>query len=171
MPLLLPVLLLVAMFALAVLLWPVTLWRRARRGHLRRRVAPWAVYVRGALLAVATGVFLLFALAGWTGAPWQEALLGLGGGLAVGAAAGGLGRLERDGRAVFLTPRMGFAIAIALVVAGRVAWLGWDLATGAGWGDARRHAAPLGGLLIGYAFAQTLALSWRLRRMPRTRLA
>lgn len=171
MPLLLPVFLLIALFVLAVLLWPVTLWRRARRGHLRRRIAPWAVHVRGLMLAAAVLVFLLLALAGWTGAPWREAGLGLAAGAAVGGASGTLAQLHREGRAVYLTPRLGFAIAIALVVAGRVAWLGWDLATGAGWGDARRHAAPLGGLLIGYAFLQTAVLSWRLRRLSRMRLA
>lgn len=171
MPLLLPVALLVALFVLALLMWPVTLWRRARRGHLRRRIAPWAVFVRTALLAVGTAVFALFAAAGWTGAAPRDALLGLAAGLVVGGLAGALARVERERRATFLTPRAGFAIAIALVIAGRVAWLGWDLATGGGWAEARRHAAPLGGLLLGYALAQSAVLAWRLRRLVRARLA
>jgi hypothetical protein len=171
MPLLLPVALLVALFVLALLVWPLTLWRRARRGHLRRRIAPWAIHVRGALLLGATLLFALFAAAGWTGASPRDAFLGLGAGLGIGTLAGLLARIERDGRALHLTPRAGFAIAIALVVAGRVAWLGWDLATGGGWADARRHAAPLGGFLLGYALAQAAALSVRLRRVARARLA
>lgn len=171
MPLLLPIALLVALFVLALLMWPVTLWRRARRGHLRRRIAPWAVHVRAVLLALGSGLFVLFAAMGWTGATPRDALLGLAVGLAIGAAAGALARLEREARAVHLTPRLGFAAAIALVVAGRVAWLGWDLAMGGGWAEARRHAAPLGGLLLGYALAQWSLLSWRLRRLVRTRLA
>lgn len=171
MPLLLPIALLVALFVLALLMWPVTLWRRARRGHLRRRIAPWAVAVRTGLLVVGTAAFALFAATGWTGAAPRDALLGLAAGVAVGALAGALGRLEREGRATWLTPRAGFAIAIALVVAGRVAWLGWDIAMGGGWAEARRHAAPLGGLLLGYALAQSSVLSWRLRRLARARLA
>ena len=171
MPLLLPVALLAALFVIALLMWPFTLWQRARRGHLRRRILPWAIHVRSLLLTVATAVFTLFAATGWSGAPPRHVLSGLAAGLAVGVASGALGRLQREGRAVHLTPRAGFAIAIALVIAARVAWLGWDLSTGAGWGDVRRHAAPLGGLLVGYAFAQSMVLSVRLRRLARSRLA
>lgn len=171
MHLLLPVALLVALFVLALLMWPVTLWRRARRGHLRRRIAPWAVAVRTGLLVVGTGAFAMFAATGWTGAAPRDALLGLAAGLAVGGLAGALGRLERERRAIYLTPRAGFAVAIALVIAARVAWLGWDLAAGGGWTEARRHAAPLGGLLLGYALAQSAVLAWRLRRLTRARLA
>ncbi|MFZ5656037.1 MAG: hypothetical protein ACOY37_03075 [Pseudomonadota bacterium] len=171
MPLLIPVLLLLALFALALLMWPVTLWRRARRGHLRRRIAPWAVHVRSAMLAIATAVFGLVVALGWSGAPPREAALGLAAGLGVGLLAAALARLEVDSRAVHLTPRWGFSIAIALVVATRVAWLGWDLAHGGGWAEARRHAAPLGGLLVGYAFAQSAVLGARLRRRARVRLA
>lgn len=171
MPLLLPIALLVALFVLALLTWPLTLWRRARRGHLRRRIAPWATHVRSVLVAVGTAVFCLFAVTGWTGAAPRDALLGLAAGVGTGVLSGALARLEHDGRGVYLTPRAGFAIAIALVVAGRVAWLGWDLASAGGWADARRHAAPLGGLLLGYALGQSTVLSARLRRLPRRRLA
>lgn len=164
MPLLIPVALLFALFALALLMWPVTLWRRARRGHMRRRVAPWAVYVRSLMLAVATGLFGLVVALGWSGGPPREAGLGLLAGLAVGAVAAMLGRIETEGRAVYLTPSWGFPIAVALLVAGRVLWLAWDVAMGGGWAEARRHAAPLGGLLVGYAFAQSGVLALRLRR-------
>lgn len=171
MPLLIPVLLLLALFVLALLLWPVTLWRRARRGHLRRRVAPWAVHLRSALLGIAAAVFATVVALGWSGAPAHEAALGLGLGMAVGALAAASARIEADARAIHVTPRWGFAVAIALVVAARVAWLGWHVAHGEGWLEWRRHAAPLGGLLVGYAFARSALLGARLRRRRRSRLA
>lgn len=167
MPLLLPLLLLALLFALAILMWPVTLWRRARRGHLRRRVVPWAVRVRTVALGFAVALFGLLCLLGWLGAAPAEAMAGLAAGLAVGLAAGALGRLERERGTPYLTPRPGFAVVIALVVAGRMVWLAWDLARGGGWEEARRHAAPLGGLLVGYAFAQSAVLGARLRRLQR----
>lgn len=95
MPLLLLLPLLVAgLFALWVLLLPLSILQRYRHGRARRRVQPWAVRVNAWLLLASALVFLAVAtaLGHWV----AHALRDAGIGLAIGALVGVLGlRLDR----------------------------------------------------------------------------
>ena len=61
MPLLLLIpLLVIGLFALWVLLLPLSIFQRYRFGKARRRVQPWFVRVNAWLLAVSAAAFILF---------------------------------------------------------------------------------------------------------------
>jgi hypothetical protein len=165
MPLLLPVLLLVALFALAVLIWPFTLWRRVRRGHLRRRVVLWPFRVRRVMLALGLAVFLAVALpmAGGIGTPaGMELLAGTATGLALGLLAAALARIDVERGAAYLSPNRWMVIAVALVLVARLAWIARDWL--AGDVAAHRHAIALGAALIAFATAHSAVLARRLGR-------
>lgn len=165
MPVLLPLLVLAAMFVVAVLAWPLTLWRRLRRGHLRRRVVPWPFRVRRVMLAVGLLLFLALALplAGGPGtAAGREVLAGTGAGLALGLLAAALAGVDIDGGALHLTPNRWMALLVALVLLARLAWIGRDWL--AGDADAHRHAVALGAALLAFATAHSSTLARRLSR-------
>ena len=165
MPLLLPVLLLVALFALALLLWPLTLWRRVRRGHLRRRVVLWPFRVRRIALAIGLVLFMAVALpmAGGVATPaGTELLAGTGIGLAMGLVAAALARIDVDSGAAYLAPNRGAVIAVALVLIARLAWIARDWL--AGDANAHRHAIALGAALVAFAAAHSAVLARRLGR-------
>lgn len=165
MPLLLPVLLLVLLFAAALLAWPFTLWRRVRTGHLRRRVVLWPFRVRRVLLLVSTVLFTGIAVAlagGWAAPASRELALALALGAAAGLLAGALARVDVEGGALYLAPNRWMVLAVALALLARLAWVALD------WmqGDpaARGHAVALGGALLGFATAHSATLARRLGR-------
>jgi hypothetical protein len=165
MPLLLPVLVLVALFALALLMWPFALWRRVRTGHLRRRVVLWPFRVRRVMLALGLVVFLAIALpiAGGIGSPaGLELLAGAGTGLALGLLAAALARIDVERGAAFLAPNRWMVLAVALLLVARLVWIGRDWL--AGDADAHRHAIALGAALVGFATAHAAVLARRLAR-------
>lgn len=163
MPLLLPVLLLFGVFALALLAWPFTLWRRVRTGHLRRSVLLWPYRLRRIALALGLGVFLVVALwlAGGLTAPGARELLGAtGAGLALGLLAARRAGIDVERGALYLAPDRWMVLLIALVLVARLAWIALDWLAGAA--DAHAHAVALGGALLGFATAHSALLAHRL---------
>lgn len=168
MPLLLPLLLLVALFALAILMWPVTLWRRVRAGHLRRRVLLWPFRVRWVALAVSLLMFVAIALwfAGGIATPTgREVLAGTAAGLALGLVAAAMARVEAERGALYLAPNRAMVWVVALVLVARLAWIAMDWL--AGDVDAHRHAIALGAALLAFATAYSATLARRLAACAR----
>ena len=80
MPLILLLPLLVAgLFALWVVLLPLTILQRYRHGRARRRVQPWFVRINAWLMVLSTGVFLAVAalLEQWVPDALPDSLVGL----------------------------------------------------------------------------------------------
>jgi hypothetical protein len=174
MPLILLLPLLAAgVFALWVLLLPLSLVQRYRHGRARRRVQPLAVRINAWLLAVSA---LLFLAGAWVVGHWIAGALGdAAAGLAAGAAVGLLGarldRFEAHGRDLYRTPNRWLVLALATLLALRILlglWLAWSGSAdgGAGWRAWLDRGGLLGvaGVLLGYALATAWALAARLRR-------
>ena len=171
MPLLLLLPLLVAgLFALWVLLLPLSILQRYRHGRARRRVQPWAVRVNAWLLLASALVFLAVATA--LGQCVANALRDAGIGLAIGAVVGVLGlrldRFERTSQGMFRTPNRWLVLGVSLLLAARIAlglWLAWADGTQVGaiaW-LTRGGLLGVGGVLLGYACATAWGLRDRVR--------
>lgn len=169
MPLLLIPIGVAALLALWLLLMPVALWQRYRRGHARRRAVPWALRLNAwslllsALLLLATAALL----GAWVDAALSHAALGLLAGIATGIVGVWLTRFEHTAAGVFYTPNRWLALALTLVVAARVAlglaglaplWREGGAATD--WAARQGGLLAVGGLLLGYH----LGYAWALRR-------
>lgn len=173
MPLLLLLPLLVAgLFALWVVLLPLTITQRYRHGRARRRVQPWAVRINAWLLALSTVFFLAVTalLEQWV----PNALPDAGFGLAIGAGVGVLGlrldRLESTPEGLFRTPNRWLLLVMSVLLAARIVmgvWLAWSDGPAAGmWGWITRGGLlGVGGVLLGYA----LATAWGLHMARMTR--
>jgi len=171
MPLLLIPLALLALVLAWLLLLPIALWQRYRRGHARRRAVPWAIGVNAWLLLVSTVLFVLMAwLSGWwiDGAA-RHALLGLAGGIALGIVGLWLTRFEHDPRGMHFSPNRWLVLALTLVVAARIAyalWHAWQWWKGdaghAAWLAQQGNLLAVAGLLLGYYLAYTWGLRKRL---------
>ncbi len=174
MPLLLIPLLVLALFALWLLLLPVSLWARYRNGRARRRAKSWVVRGNAWLVAVSVPIFLL---SSWITARWvtdalRDALIGLLTGVLLGIVSLWLTRFERDGQTLWYTPNRWLTLTLTTLVAMRILaglWVGWrHLASHtpsalAVWLDAGAWAG-IGGLFLGYG----VAYLWGLRaRLPR----
>lgn len=166
MPLLLPLFLLAALFALALLAWPFTLWRRVRTGHLRRRVVLWPYRVRRVALLATLALFLGVSLwlADGPGTPaGRELLAGSGAGLVLGLLAAALAVVEVERGAAHLAPNRWMVLLVAVVLLARLGWIARDWL--AGDADAHRHAVALGGALLAFAAAHSALLAHRLGRV------
>lgn len=173
MPLLLLPLLLLGFALLWVVLLPLSLWQRYRRGRARRRALPWAIRLNAWLLLVSTGVFLLGAwVAGhWVTAALAHAALGLSMGVALGIVGLWLTHFEPLGTArgdrLYYTPNRWLVLGLTAVVAARI---GYGLLQAARiWDGADAHAlwlARQGSLLAvaGVLLGHYLAYNWGLRR-------
>lgn len=167
MPLLLPVALLLAVLAFAVVLWAVGLIGRVRRRPVARRVLPWQLALRGSVLAIGVVVYALVAWA-WQPASGPSIAGGLLAGAALGAGSAASARIERRDAAWFQTPNRLFFILLALLVLARVGWSAYAAVDGFRGPQAPLLAA-LAGLLAGYPLAQAWWLRARLRRAMRLR--
>ena len=168
MPLLLIPLALLAIVLAWLLLMPLALWQRYRRGHARRRAVPWAIAVNAWLLLASV---LLFVLTAWLSGFWivgavRHAGLGLAVGIALGIVGLWLTRFERDARGLHFSPNRWLVLALTLVVAARIgyglwhAWQLWQADAGhAAWLAQQANLLAVGGLLLGYY----LAYAWGLR--------
>lgn len=172
MPLLLLIpLLVIGLFALWVVLLPLSIFQRYRFGKARRRVQPWFVSANAWLLAVSAVAFFLFA---WVASNWIDgALPDAVAGLAVGGLVGALGltvdRFEWTSRGMFRTPNRWLVLALALLVAGRIVlgfWLAWrdEPADGMAAWATRGGLMGIGGILLGYALATAWGLRHRISR-------
>jgi hypothetical protein len=174
MPLLLIPLFVLALFALWLVLLPLSLWARYRSGRARRRAQGWVVRGNSWLLAASLPVFVA---SSWVTTRWvpdalRDALIGLLAGMLLGIISLWLTRFEREGNTLWYTPNRWLMLALTIVVAARILaglWVGWrHLASDApnaitAWLDAGAWAA-IGGLFLGYG----VAYLWGLRaRLPR----
>lgn len=171
MPLLLIPLAMLAFVLLWLLLLPLAMWQRYRRGHARRRAVGWAVRTNAWLLLLSA---LLFALTAWISSFWIDGALAHAGlGLAAGIALGIVGlwstHFERDARGLHFSPNRWLVLVLTLVVAGRIgyglwhAWTLWQADAGhAAWLAQQGNLLAVGGLLLGYYLAYAWGLKNRL---------
>ena len=177
MPLLLIPLALLALVLLWLLLTPLALWQRYRRGHGRRRAVPWAARANAWLLT-ASAVLLLGSaglLGYWVDGALLHALAGLGGGVVLGIVGLWLTPFEHGPEGMFYSPNRWLVLALTLVVAARIGFGVWHAAQL--WRGEAGHAAWLaqqggllavGGLLLGYYLASSWGIwrRWRGRPVP-----
>ena len=174
MPLLLIPLLVLALFALWLVLLPLSLWARYRSGRARRRAQGWMVRGNAWLAAASVPIFIV---SSWVTTRWvpdalRDALIGLLAGAMLGIVSLWLTRFERDGQTLWYTPNRWLMLALTTLVAMRIVaglWVGFrHLASHtpselAAWLDAGAWAA-IAGLFLGYG----VAYLWGLRaRLPR----
>jgi len=174
MPLLLIPLLVLALFALWLVLLPLSLWVRYRNGRARRRAQGWMVRGNAWLLAASLPVFVAssWVTTRWVPGALRDALIGLLAGMLLGIISLWITRFERDGNTLWYTPNRWLMLALTIMVALRILaglWMSWrHLASHASnamtaWMDAGAWAA-IGGLFLGYG----VAYLWGLRaRLPR----
>lgn len=175
MPLLLIPVALLAVVLLWLLLLPVALWQRYRRGHARRRAVPWAVSANAWLLLVSA---LLFMLTAWLSGHWvdgalRHALLGLAAGVAVGVIGLWLTHFDRDARGLHFSPNRWLVLALTSVVAARIGYGLWHAlqlwradAGHAAWLAQQGNLLAVGGLLLGHYLAYAWGLRHRVARAP-----
>jgi hypothetical protein len=169
--LLLPIAVL-ALFALWVVLLPISLWARYNAGSARRRAQNWIIRGNAWLLAISLPIFLLTAwlASHWMHAALRDGLLGLLLGVLVGIVALWLTKFERDAKGLVYTPNRWIIVALTALVALRIAaglWMTWRHATGdtidtlTDWIDAGAWTG-VAGVFLGYALAYTWGLRARL---------
>ena len=172
MPLLLMIPFLIAgVFALWVLLLPISVIQRYRLGKARRRLQAWYVRANAWLLAASTlaygaGAWLL---SSWVADALVDALVGLALGVAVGLIGLALDRFERTSEGMFSTPNRWLVLGLSVLVAGRIAmglWLAWSDGDGEGATAWITHGGLIGvgGVLLGYALATAWGLRFRVAR-------
>ena len=176
MPLLLPALLLLTVFGLLLLLWPLALWNRYRVGTSRRRPLRWLTRLNAWLIPASALVFL-----GGTGIAQlfvvnalPYAALGVLAGLGLGGLGWLLTRVEHRPGQVWYTPNRWLVLALTLAVVARVfagVWQAWARMHGehaalAAWGPLGEPAGlfAVAGLVVGYHAAYAVLLQWRLGR-------
>lgn len=172
MPLILLLPLLVAgVFALWVLLLPVSVIQRYRFGKARRRVYPLAVRINAGLMAVSALAFVggAWVLEHWIDDAIVDALVGLGVGAVVGIAGLAVDRFERTSQGMFRTANRWLALGLSALLAGRIAlgfWLAWSDGAAAGTTSwmTRGGLIGVGGVLLGHAVATAWGLRFRVAR-------
>jgi hypothetical protein len=159
-------------FALWVLLLPLSVMQRYRHGRARRRVQPLPVRINAWLLAVSA---LLFLAGSWVAGHWiadalRDAATGLAVGVGIGLVGTRLDRFEATDRGLYRTPSRWLMLAVATLLALRIGlglWLAWsgNPAGEAGWQAWLDRGGLLGvaGVLLGYALATAWALRARIR--------
>lgn len=168
--LLLP-LLVVAIFALWVVLLPFAMVQRYRYGRARRRAQPWIVRANAWLLALSA---LLLFPAAWISSRWidhalRDATIGLLSGIAIGIVGVWSSRFESTPQGLYYTPNRWLVLLLTSLLAARIAlgaWLGWQhlqsAPATAGWSVwlDRGGLLVVAAVLMGYY----LAYAWGLRR-------
>ena len=172
MPLLLIPLGVLCLFALWLVLLPISLWVRYSTGRAKRRAQGWVVRGNAWLLAVSLPVFLLTA---WIAGHWiddavYDALFGLGLGALIGIISLWTTRFERDAKGLLYTPNRWLVLGLTTLVAVRILagfWVAWrnmsgDTADAFGaWLEAGGWLG-VAGLFLGYGAAYTWGLRARL---------
>ena len=173
MPLLLIPLAVLLLFALWLVLLPLSLWARYSAGRARRRAQGWFVRGNAWLLAASLPVFLVGARVAsrWIGDALRDAGLGLLLGVLFGVVSLWLTRFERDAKGLVYTPNRWPVLLLTTLVALRIlagAWLAWRQAAGAApdalaaWVDAGAWTG-IAGVFLGYGLAYAWGLRARLR--------
>ena len=160
---------LLLLFALWLVLLPLSLWARYSAGRARRRALGWFGRGNAWLLAASLPVFLLGAwvVARWVDDALRDAVVGLLLGVLFGIASLWLTRFERDAKGLTYTPNRWPVLLLTTLVALRILagiWLAWRGFTGAAtealgtWLDAGAWTG-IAGVFLGYG----LAYAWGLR--------
>lgn len=178
MPLLLIPIALLAVVLLWLLLMPLALWQRYRRGHGRRRAVPWAARANAWLLTASAAVLVLSTglLEFWIDGALLHVLAGLGAGVVLGIVGLWLTPFEHGPQGMFYSPNRWLVLALTLLVGARVAfglwhaaqlWRGRGGAGHAAWLAEQGSLLAVGGLLLGYYLASSWGIWHRWRRRPR----
>ena len=170
-----PLLLLVLLVPLAVIVvMPVSIVQRIRRGTVRRPARGWVIAANLIAVTMSMVLFLAGALITrlWAPDPLPYTLAGLGAGALLGLAGFALTRWDLDGGRLHYTPNRWLVLAVTLVVSGRVVyglwrlWEGWrasveQMTLVVASGLAMSMSA--GAIVIGYYFVYWLAVRRRVR--------
>ena len=179
MPLLLLAVILLGIFALLLLLWPLALWNRYRVGTSRRRPPRWLTRLNAWLIPVSALLFLggMGVAQLFVAHAFPYAALGVLAGLALGALGWTLTRVEHRPGQIWYTPNRWLVLALTLVVVARMfagIWQAWermrgDTAALAAWGPLGEPAGlfAVAGLVVGYHAMYAVLLQWRLGRWLR----
>ena len=160
---------LLLLFALWLVLLPLSLWARYSAGRARRRAQGWFVRGNAWLMAASLPVFLAGAwvVGRWVDDALRDAVVGVLAGVLVGVVGLWLTRFERDEKGLTYTPNRWPVLLLTTLVALRIlagAWLAWRQFTGAAsdalatWLDAGAWTG-IAGVFLGYG----LAYAWGLR--------
>lgn len=174
MPVLLIPLLLSAMLVLWLVLLPLSLWQRYRYGKARRLARRWRMTLNAWSLLLSVAVFLFVSAVStvWWPGSLAYATAGLGIGAIVGVFGLAVTRFESTPQGWFYRPNPWLALALTLLVAGRIAmgfvqlYRQWRGGAAANFLAVLDHASLLSvaGLLLGYYLAYAWGLKWRLAR-------
>jgi hypothetical protein len=170
MPLLLALLLIPL---LVIVLIPVSLVQRIRRGTMRRRARRWLVTANTIAATLSTAMFMIGALitSRWVPDVLRYSLGGVGVGAVLGFSGFALTRWESSGGVVHYTPNRWLVLTVTLIVAARIfygvwrAWAAWQagvepIAAVAASGIAISIAA--GAVVLGYYLIYWIAVRRRL---------
>ena len=171
MPLLLALLLIPL---LVIVLIPVSLVARIRRGTMRRQARGWVVTANAIAITLSTAMFLIGALitSRWVPDVLRYALGGLGLGAVLGLIGFALTHWESSRGVVHYTPNRWLVLTVTLFVAARIVygvwrvWAAWQagveqIAAVAATGMAMSIAA--GAVVLGYYLIYWIAVRRRLR--------
>jgi hypothetical protein len=171
MPLLLALLLIPL---LVIVLIPVSLVQRIRRGTMRRQARGWVVTANTIAVAFSTAMFLIGTLitTRWVPEVLRYSLGGLGLGAVLGLIGFALTRWESSGGVIHYTPNRWLVLTVTIVVAARIVyglwrmWAAWQagveqLTAMAASGIAMSIAA--GAVVLGYYLIYWIAVRRRLR--------
>ena len=171
MPLLLALLLIPL---LVIVLIPVSLVQRIRRGTMRRRARGWVVTANTIAAMLSTAMFLIGALitSRWVPDVLRYSLGGLGVGVVLGFSGFALTRWESSGGVIHYTPNRWLVLTVTLLVAARIfygvwrVWAAWQ----AGVEQISAVAVPgiamslaAGAVVLGYYLLYWIAVRVRLR--------
>lgn len=171
MPLLLIPLGLALLAALWLVLLPLGLWQRYRRGRAQRRARPWSARIN--LWSWALSVVLFLVGAAFAGLWVERAIVHGAGGVLAGTLLGWVGwrlaRVEPDVDGLRHTPNAVLVLALTVLLAARIAIGLWQLAhagdTGAAdWLARQAGLFAVGGLLLGHQTGYAWALHRALAR-------
>jgi hypothetical protein len=176
MPLLVAVLILPL---LVLILMPIALIQRARRGAMRRQARLWLTTINAVAVMISTAIFLTGAVisAQWIPAVLPYSLAGLTAGAMLGVLGLALTRWEGGRGPIYYTPNRWLVLAITTVVAARIlyglwrTWAAWrsgtsELAAAAASGVPLSMAA--GASVLGYYVIYWLGVRRRVRLGWRT---
>ena len=159
---------------LLVVLMPVALIQRIRRGTMRRQARPWVTTINAVAVMLSTAMFLIGVLitGQWIPAVLPYSLAGLGIGAILGVLGLALTRWEDARRPMYYTPNRWLVLAITTIVALRIVYGLWR--TGAAWRRGMSELAavaasgvPLsmaaGAIVLGYYLIYWLGVRRRVR--------
>lgn len=164
------ILLIVLLPLVLVALTPVLLIQRYRVASSRQPARRWLII----LAIVSTGISLVFLLVSsaltniWIADAFGDTSLGIVAGCVLGIGGLMLTQWEATHRSLHYTPNRWMALAIVLLIAGRVAFGLYRIGTADTFGIA--ESLGVAGLLLGYHLTYNVGIILRLRRWDRRAL-